>query len=441
MIPFQRDALQHFVEDGEKSPPPVFVGRQAILKQALIKAKRTGERKRGIPGNTTVITGAPGAGKSSVLGELGLRAAQTAGARVIPIANTDLEQNIPGVLRAIAVAGSSEPTQWLNFRGRLGWDGIRDLLKTDRSTPTAANLSELEHNQPGVAFATPVIVAIDEVQRFAPGTTSPPAQFLQQIHDASTGLPLTLVLAGLGDTPSVIRSMGLTRGLPRHTLGCFTPDEQAELMERWCAHFGITIGGQRGRMDQLMVPTDGWPRHVHCAQQATAEALLTPGVDGHADRIPDWREIQARSDQLRSLYYETQFSDTMKLSRQLTAHIVKTVAGGQKEWKTIQYDDILNVADKYTKNDIPFGWRLPEGETPQSYVTHLIHCGALEENPETGALACPIPSFQSYILRRGGGEPTLKTDSPAVKTEGDDPYTPPEPKPPGYEDDDPFNLS
>ncbi len=55
MTSFQRDALQNFVDDGEKDHPPVFVGRQDILKHVLTKATRTSARKSGIPGNTTVI--------------------------------------------------------------------------------------------------------------------------------------------------------------------------------------------------------------------------------------------------------------------------------------------------------------------------------------------------------------------------------------------------
>ncbi|MCY4305137.1 MAG: hypothetical protein OXC62_10245 [Aestuariivita sp.] len=67
MTSFHRDELQHFVNRCEKSPTPVFVGRQSVLTDVLTIATETRQERVGIPGNTTVITVAPGAGKRSVL--------------------------------------------------------------------------------------------------------------------------------------------------------------------------------------------------------------------------------------------------------------------------------------------------------------------------------------------------------------------------------------
>ena len=147
-----------------------------------------------------------------------------------------------------------------------------------------------------------MILAVDEIQRLPPDQDRDHAMLLRTIHDASTGLPLTLVLAGLGDTHKRIRSMGLTHGIQPYALGCFSGEELHELTEEWCDHFGINIGSCWSQMDVLMTPTDGWPRHVHWAQQALAEALLVKGVDGHADQIKDWTAVQRRSDTLRHGY-------------------------------------------------------------------------------------------------------------------------------------------
>ena len=406
MASFQRSALQRFIRLREKSPPPVFVGRQAVINDILTIAGQTWVEKTGIPGNTTVITGAPGAGKSSLLAELENQAVPTSGARVITITNTDLEQNLSGITRAIAVTGSSEPAQWLDFKSRLGRTGIRTLFqKLDLSIPLYHHLSDLEHNQPSPAWVAPVIVAVDEVQRFAPSTTSPSAHFLQQIHDASTGLPLTLVLAGLSDAPSVIRSMGLTRSLQRHILGCFSHDEVQTLTDAWRDHFGIQIGSCRSQIDDLMAPTDGWPRHVHCAQQALAEALLITRVNGHADRITDWSAVQRRSDQLRQSYYDEQYSDVMDYSPSLTAQLLKDVGTAHRTGQPLNISQLRQKIKSTCDTDPSGTFECHPDHTAHSFITHLIHCGALEKNPETGTLSCPIPSFQSYILRRGGIDP------------------------------------
>ena len=117
---FQYTALQHFVDDGEKDHPPVFTGRQDVLRHILIKATRTFERHSGIPGNTTVITGAPGAGKSSVLGEIHHRSSDENHVRVFYASESDVIQNLPMVLQSIAYAGMATPAGWRKALVRFG---------------------------------------------------------------------------------------------------------------------------------------------------------------------------------------------------------------------------------------------------------------------------------------------------------------------------------
>ncbi len=421
MDSLQREALQNFVDDGEKDHPPVFAGRQDVLQDVLVKARRTGERQGGIPGNTTVIQGAPGAGKSSVLSELEIQAPHVADARVVKISNTDLIKAIPAVTRAIAIASASEPAQWLDLWARMGSKWIQTLpYQKDFQIPLYTDLTDLQQNRASTAWNAPVIVAVDEVQRLAPDKTATYARFLQQIHDASTGLPVTLVLAGLGDTQSVIRNLGLIRGLQPHSLGCFTPEERVDLTEEWCAHFGIRIGDRWSEIDTLMEATDGWPRHVHWAQQALAEALLVEGVKGNADRIVDWVPVQARSNQLRQGYYNTQYSDVMKYSPKLTGQVLHDVGSAAGTAESLDASQIRQRIRSYCENDQTGDYECPPGQTHATFITHLIHCGALEEDPDTGTLICPIPSFQSYILRRGGKDPSLllppRTDRSATSS-------------------------
>ncbi len=409
MSEFKRAELQRFVWMREKSYPPVFVGRQVLLDEILTIARMTGAEGVGIPGNTTVIQGAPGSGKSSVLSELEIRAPRAINARVVNIANTDLEQNIPDVTRAIAFAASRDNAQWFDIWSQSGPEWLQRLPQMKGfNIPRYESLIDLQRYRPASTWTAPVIVAVDEAQRFPENKSAPYAQFMQEIHDAKgVRLPLTLVLAGLGDTQSVIRSMGLTHGLRPHPLGCFDAEELDELTGAWCAHFGITVGAQRDRIDRLMSPTDGWPRHVHWAQQALAEALLVPGVDGDADRITDWTTVHHRSDQLRHGYYQTQFSDVMVSSRKLVGRVMLDMANAQRDGDGLTFDQVVDVVEIYNGYEPGSAWRVPEKESKQSYVTHLIHCGALQRrsmDPSDHVLTCPIPSFQSYIIAQGGFE-------------------------------------
>ncbi|MCY4301400.1 MAG: hypothetical protein OXC68_06655 [Aestuariivita sp.] len=273
--------------------------------------------------------------------------------------------------------------------------------------PLYSDLTDLQQKRPSSAWKAPVMVAIDEAQNLPKGPSSDLAKFLRLLHEGATTLPVTLVLAGLGDTQSVIQDLGLTHGLQPHALGCFTPEEYADLTEQWCAHFGIRIGDRRSEIDALMETTDSWPRHVHWAQQALAEALLVEGVEGNADRIADWDAVQARSDHLRQGYYNTQYSEGMKYSPKLTGQVLYDVGAAVGIGESLNASQLRNTIKSYCENDKTGDFECPPGQTYATFITHLIHCGALEEDPDTGALTCPIPSFQSYILRRGGKDPVL----------------------------------
>ncbi len=406
MAEFCQKRLQNFVDDGEKTPPPVFVGRADILQHVLTKIRRTGEKMEGIPGSTTIIQGAPGAGKSSILSELERRAPDDVNARVVKISNTDLETNLPNITRAIAFAGAAGSEQWFELWTRFGAGWFQRLPQmTNLQIPACADLNELLQMRPRSDWTAPVIVAVDEVQRFAHNKCGPHAQFMQQIHDASTTLPITLVLAGLGDTQSVIQDLGLTHGLRPFSVGSFDAKERDELTDKWCAHFGIAIGAQRSQIDDLMSPADGWPRHLHWAQQALAESLLIEGVDGDADRIPDWEVVQSRADWLREGYYQTQYSEAMRYSPKLTARVLYDVGLAESKGTPLDSATLREKLISYGSEDEGAYLEIPPSHTPAEFVTHLVHCGALQETLDGMGLTCPIPSFQSYILRRGGINP------------------------------------
>ena len=453
---FKRSALQRFIHLREKSPPPVFVGRQAVIHDILMIANQTRQEKTGIPGNTTVITGAPGAGKSSVLGEIHHRSSDENHVRVFYASESDVIQNLPMVLQSIAYAGMATPAGWRKALVRFGhhWAshlptvsgfGMTVDLKRLFTSPPPKNLREIATRYPREMWTSVVILAVDEVQRLPPDQERDHALFLRNIHDAATGLPLTLVLAGLGDTHDRLRSMGLTHGIQPSALGCFSRNELDELTEAWCEHFGIQIGSCRSQIDDLMAPTDGWPRHVHWAQQALAEALLFPGIDGHADRITDWSAVQRRSDTLRYGYYAAQYSRAMVASRTLVGRVMRDVARADRTGNRLTLGQVVDAVDTYNGAQPGSEWTLPDDMTARSYVIHLIHCGALEETPQTGTLSCPIPSFQNYILRRGGIDPTtlepaVDGNTSSLPTEDDDSSALPEPTPPGLKDDDPTQI-
>ncbi len=422
MIAFQRDALQDFVDDGAKDHPPVFVGREDLLGAILTQSRRSLERvqagHQAPPGNAIIIQGAPGAGKSSVLRELATQNVQPHVPKTLEISSVELCDQFGDVLQAIGALGTTPKSQLKKLARTatrtLGNLALLDVLGgADLSLNLAAlfqshnitTIGSLHQAFPASHWDSPVIVAVDEAQNLAPSRDSTAARFLQAIHEARTKLPLTLVCAGLGDTQSRLRDLGLTHGIRAHALGCLTRAESTTLLERFCAHFGMTMERSRAQALAVVDTTDGWPRHVHWAQQALAEAALEPDVNGDLDRITDWDQVQARSDTLRHGYYATQFSQDMAISRKLVGRVMFAVGKAQRLGQSLPRDHVVTLVETHAESEDGAGWRLPQGHDSESYVTHLIHCGALQDDPDTGLLTCPIPSFQSYIITRGGLDP------------------------------------
>ena len=422
MTAFQRDALQDFVDDGAKDHPPVFVGREDLLGEILTKAHRTLVRVRSgqqaVPGNAIIIQGAPGAGKSSVLSELATQNIQPHVPKTLEISSVELCDQFPDVLRAIGALGITPKSQLRKLAQTvartLGNLALLDVLgRADLSLNLATlfqshnieTIGSLHQVFPASQWDSPVIVAVDEAQNLSPSRDSTYSRFLQAIHEARTKLPLTRVCAGLGDTQSRLRDLGLTHGIRAHSLGSLTRAECSELLDRFCAHFGVTMEKCRGRALAVMDTTDGWPRHVHWAQQALAEAALEPGINGNLDRITDWDRVQARSDALRHGYYATQFSQDMAVSRKLVGRVMFELGKSRMEGQHTTIGQVIDWVDAYADSGASREWRIPKGHDAESYVTHLIHCGALQDDPDTGQLTCPIPSFQRYIITRGGLDP------------------------------------
>ena len=238
----------------------------------------------------------------------------------------------------------------------------------------------------------PLIVAIDEAQRLLPDHRSPEAAFIQSIHDAAFGLPLTLVLAGLGDTPDVAGKMGLTRGLTQHPVGGLSDAETGELMRGFCGRFGIETAGAEDRLSALAAPCEGWPRHLHFALQAFGSAALEAG--GDAARI-SWGGVFAAAAGSRRAYYRAQQDADMELSGNLVGAVMLELDGHSSRKEIIRL-----IKRKAAPGQTEVDWSLPPGADAYSFLEHLVHQGALQTD-EDGRFFCPIPSFRSFLIDEG----------------------------------------
>ncbi len=411
---FDAQGLLEFTRKTEGAPPPVFAGRGNVLEDIEGASGLAWESKDpgpedpptmqgGAPKNTRIVQGAPGAGKSSILAELVKRSAKghdvPGQTRVVTFESSEIVENLPQVLHTIAAAACLERPRWREILRKAvvslnaGLPSVSLDIGRLTDVPAPQSLSDLAGHYPRERWEVPVIVAVDEAQALPGSTTQPHALFLRGIHNAVRGLPLSLVLAGLGNTRDAAHEMDLTRGTTIHEIGGLDAEDSVGLMLGFCRHFGMDPTGHEARLEALAAPCEGWPRHLHFATRALADEAER--CEGDLARV-GWARVETEAAESRIRYYQHQQSAAMKKADGLTAAVLGRLKDGTKLSGALALieDNVTDIA----------GHRLPKGMDAEDFYMHLIHRGALQERVD-GTVHSPIPSFRTYLVRAGGPGP------------------------------------
>jgi len=421
----RRGELEAFLERDEGARPPVFVGREDILKDILSRSRVAWRTKD--PGDmaktTRVLQGAPGAGKTSCLAELRARSAT----RVVM--GRDETDPAPRVLILGSGRIKGPETVLLPLARMLNPDRAPDFLAKGSRVRTVSggvnapivgvNVERSEETCPATpdpdwdafrawveswagpkSLPAPVILAIDEAQRLRRTDEDPLAKLFQSVHDGDTGLPVTLVLAGLGGTLDAARAMGLTR-VKHHEIGALAPEETRALMMGFHHAFAIDPEGHGTHLEALAEPTEGWPRHLHTTLQALGRAVIA--ADGDLKGV-NWDRVSREAAEGRRRHYEDQRSPEMEGSEDLVAKVMQAIPGANPGVPGVRLNDILRMIEASVAEDP--GHRLPRGHDPQAFLAHLVHQGALQRKA-MGLYHCPIPSFRRHLVEAGGLDPDV----------------------------------
>ncbi|MCY4305198.1 MAG: DUF2075 domain-containing protein [Aestuariivita sp.] len=417
-----RAGLEKFLRQSEGKMPPVFKGREDVL-TTLHQAGENMRQIVDIPGHTEpqmklegtekttqIIQGAPGAGKSSVLAKLQkecMAREQEGAPRVVIVSSQSVVGSLPQVLKLIRAAGELSSLKWKDVLSRIGVNLSANSLGAisasvswninDFDTPTT--LDQLAERSPSQNWKAPVIVAVDEAQRISGADNTAHARFLQSIHDASSGLPLTLVLAGLSDTKNTANQLGITRGITPHTIHCLDQADCMELVTDFCHKFGVDSAGYEPELYALAEPTEGWPRHIHFTFKALATELLR--TDGNMATV-NWKQVHDLSAQGRLSYYHHQQSDTFQAVKPLIGAVMHDLKKGDS-FKLITNRIRRYMTDEMVE-DLPDYIRETSG-LPRTFLSHMIHQGALHEY-EFDQFFSPIPSFRRHLIKEGIMDPT-----------------------------------
>ena len=284
------DGLARSVRKKDRVPPACFAGRKKLiedvdeaLEAVMVEA---GKPDGDASGLTLLVQGAPGAGKTALLGELARRFREKEVRRLtdepdrpvegVPVAvalrAADLDDErrvVTAIVRALKQAELKER----EFRRTKKASGIfQPGLEFFRigagagydEAPPEARFEVLLEKLPPSAWTRPVCLMVDEVQTVGPAAK----EVLDKLHNAMRGLP---VLAGPGDIHHHLSGVcGLTRFAMGaiHDIGLLAPEEAAASVLGFfeAFHVDLTDADPRAWAERLSAESDGWPQHLHNGQ-------------------------------------------------------------------------------------------------------------------------------------------------------------------------------
>ena len=395
--------LRAFALEDDRLPPPAFVGRQDIIadiEHAVALAAAGGDAVRG---RTRLVFGAPGAGKTALLSELArrwrARAADGDTNAPVPIDCEPRELTSPvafaeAILSALVPDAPYDVAKSTTTEGGGGVPGVAGLsVSRTTSVPSLVDSVQAgrtpwaairEATQPE-RLARPVVLLVDEVQNMPgdPGGDGR-AHLLTELHGGRHGLPIMVVLGGLGDSKQIMARRGISRFARDavHSLPPLTDAESGEAVERFLARHRIAGGGEAKALwrRRIAEACNGWPQHLHNYLCGAAQALADAGGDAEQ---ADLDAALSAGDDWRRQYYDARLEGVNADFPAVADVVGRIPESGAAAHRIVEW------------------CREATGTTAEGSDLHvrMIHDGVLQEMPG-GLVTCPIPSFRRYILAR-----------------------------------------
>ena len=397
------ERLARWANVGERDAPVTFVGRSPEIDLAIrqLATWQAGEAH----GRTLVIQGAPGAGKTALLGEIARRLPSVLpGATSIYRATPWNRHSAHSVLHTLATQMMGVPADALRTTtGTVSSIGVKAVgaARQDRSRSLAppalatwddfATLFASQSDQ-----AKPTLLLVDEIQRIHDDDET--TDLLYHLHD-QTVFPLVLVCGGLSTSAARLGEVGISRLDETHIvcIDALTAEEAQRSLEESLRILADDVGSIAGHPDQwarrLAPPTQGWPQHVTCHFRSAAETLLESGRLAFDER--NLRSALARADGHVRHYYDRRLEASR--TDPMIVHAVHAAIGQRVVRRTDAMaiiDAVLPVLGFYVRED--HNRNFP---STGDCVQQMLHAGviAYATTATTSPLSVPIPSMAAHI--------------------------------------------
>ena len=396
------EKLTNWADVGERSAPVAFVGRDREIGLAIRQLAnwRTGSEA----GRTVVAQGAPGAGKTALLREIGRRLpAAIPNAVSMYLPTPWIGEDVPDLLEDLA-------TRMMGTRhagnGSESASGVRAYQVATHALPRTIAPPLLRtwraferHLAPMAGQARPTLLLVDEVQRI--GTGEAAKNLLHELHDQTT-FPLVLVCGGLSTSAARLGEAGLSRPAEANILRIDTlsPAEAQRSLDESLRIMADDVGCIAGHPDEwarrLAPPTHGWPLHVTGHFRAAAEALLES--DTLAFNEQNLSRALARAEDNMRRYYER------RLEASRTDALIVYAVQEAITSRDVRRVDAVAIVDavrpllgRYGEEDHDQKFQHPAECVDQMLFSGVI---AYASTATTSPLSVPIPSMATHIANR-----------------------------------------
>ncbi|MCY4317413.1 MAG: ATP-binding protein [Roseovarius sp.] len=424
--------LSAFSEIQDRDSAMFFTGRDVyithIRKACEGAAKNIAEGGK-ITSATRLFYGAPGAGKTSLLTEIQVRARLGAFGTPVPtVIDIDCEHlkqerdlvlilakhlKKEGVFRTVSHEQASIGAHILNILQG-------SLQKGQSQDPPEATFDQLESLYTAAGTPSPILLCVDEIQTIQPEAKA----MLSRLHQGKHGLPIIPIYAGLGNSLQILMSHNISRPVSGyiHSVGALADTEAQAAVTAMLDRFEVDQrGADRDWPATLAQQSDGWPQHLHNAMRALALELIRPEVNGVLAHVnPEAVFTQER--RLRMRAYGWRISEMLHQTKGLAAQVMHHIIKKPRDRSDVE--SLVLILDQNAPTDpARRPYSLPEGKGAEDYVDHMMRQGVLQEFHEeqadgtiTDVLRCPIPSLATFVMERGGVDPSHRPPDRAAES-------------------------
>ena len=397
-----RDLVGIYSLPRDKKAAAVFVGRQDII-QAIETNCRGAMRSVGngenASGETFLVQGAPGAGKSALLAHLVQRWDGKEGCPMVMEMRDALLKDPSAT--ALEIAKKIDPDKAERFRQRIVSSGSTSVRMPGIAEGGVSTSREMEGEEatfevlaslkPPKNWKQPLCILVDEIQDVGEEHKA----CLKALQLGTHKLPIIPIYAGLADSEEKLRqaaSPRLRTGNTR-TLSALAPEEVHSCVKQMLDRCRIDYTPDQ--LERLAVGiaerSEGWPQHVRTETAALFRGLHQADCDL---RSVDFDAVEKQAADYRKDSYQIRRSPEMKTCRSLVAAVMSAVpeVGMNK-------DEIIDAIERIARTDAGTSWCLPEGMNADMFLKHLVHQGALQPNRDRKWF-CPIPSLRTWLIDR-----------------------------------------